>query len=46
MNQRLLVLDQVKPTNKLGRNVVGGSKSTYEIEVTHPGSPFLAPPGY
>jgi hypothetical protein len=46
MNQRLLVLDQVKPTSKLGRNVVRGSKSTYEIEVTHTGSHFLAPPGY
>ncbi|GAU14640.1 hypothetical protein TSUD_97040 [Trifolium subterraneum] len=38
MNQRLLVLDQVKPT----RNVVGG----YEVEIGLPGSPFLAPPGY
>lgn len=38
MNQRLLVLE---PN---GLSDVG--KSTYEVEVTTPGSPILAPPGY
>ncbi|MCH80535.1 galactose oxidase-like [Trifolium medium] len=40
MNQRLLVLDEVKPTS---RNVAAGG---YEIEVKLPSLPFLAPPGF
>ncbi|XP_004500954.1 aldehyde oxidase GLOX [Cicer arietinum] len=39
MNQRLLVLEM-----KLQNNTVG--ESTYEIEVTTPGSAILAPPAY
>ncbi|WJX13340.1 (methyl)glyoxal oxidase [Trifolium repens] len=39
MNQRLLLLDQLKPAS----NVVGGS---YEVEVILPCSPFFAPAGY
>ncbi|KAG4955183.1 hypothetical protein AAZX31_14G201500 [Glycine max] len=41
MNQRMLVLEPINVTN-----IVGGPTPTYEIEVTTPGSPVLAPPGY
>jgi hypothetical protein len=47
MNQRLLVLDEVKPTNKVSSKiVVGKSALVYQVEVTIPSSPILAPPGY
>jgi hypothetical protein len=38
MNQRLLVLEPTKVANVAG--------TTYEIDVTMPGSPILAPPGF
>lgn len=38
MNQRLLVLDSSK--------VSGSNGSTYQVEVTTPGLPLLAPPGF
>ncbi|XP_057722045.1 aldehyde oxidase GLOX1-like [Arachis stenosperma] len=39
MNQRLLVLEKINVTKVFGA-------STYEIEVTTPKSPILAPPGF
>jgi hypothetical protein len=38
MNQRLLVLEPTKVANVAG--------TTYEIDVTMPGAPILAPPGF
>ncbi|KAK7280714.1 hypothetical protein RJT34_25781 [Clitoria ternatea] len=40
MNQRMLVLEGSSVTN------MGGPTTTYEVEVTTPGSPVLAPPGF
>ncbi|CAJ1972515.1 unnamed protein product [Sphenostylis stenocarpa] len=40
MNQRMLVLEPSNVTN------VNGRPTTFEIEITTPGSPVLAPPGF